>query len=546
MNYCGKMKLAHDFQMGRSLVTRRHNLTAGTVRDMLAFKRRQAGAYGTWLLPDGSMYEVDDAMGHIRVLTRLFNNQRIQANPTYTEAQNHGFIRIVYHPLTINMVEATPIQKSKLMDLVIESSEDKLSLSIKSHFWILDRREEIDRIEDRIRAAGQRSASDYGAWLKPDGTIIPVHETFGHDKVIRKVITDPDLSEQEMRREALRSGFVRVVYHPFAIEMRSATPDQKSKLMDMVFDTSEPEVQIEFRLRHERFDRREEMDEIEDRIRVASMKKASVYHSGDHGSWILPDGKIYRVIDRYKHKEVAIDIFKQMNIIPKEGRDPIYFARDNLGFIRVTNEPLVFDYTQSPSSAQKTAMMDMVMDYHGAENQVYFNTDIMRVFNRKTEMREMEKFIRRASIKKAGLFFSGDYGSWISPSGKLHRVHTAAGHEDIIPDVLKQEGIRVEEDSEQLLSYDAREKFGFVRVINDPLTFNFTRHLTSAQKSVMLDLVDEYRGVAVYLDTAVVYKDYDKYEQRDRIEGFLRAASNRRPQIAKELLMIARELIGKS
>ncbi len=116
----------------------------------------------------------------------------------------------------------------------------------------------------------KRQASYYGAWLLPDGSVVQVEEVFGHDKVLRRLLNAPkSMKDDEVRRQGMRQGFIRVVYHPFAIEMRSATPLQKSRLMDMVIETSDRVIEIEVKLRHQQFDRVEDINEIEDRIRAA-------------------------------------------------------------------------------------------------------------------------------------------------------------------------------------------------------------------------------------------------------------------------------------
>lgn len=120
--------------------------------------KRHAGDYGAWLLPDGQLIPVRELYGHIDVLKAIFWKAEIKKHATYDNAMKLGYVRVLYHPLTLQMYEATQAQKSKMMDIVFDNAERLLNLEIKHRLHVLKKNEEMDEVEDLIRTASSKTA----------------------------------------------------------------------------------------------------------------------------------------------------------------------------------------------------------------------------------------------------------------------------------------------------------------------------------------------------------------------------------------------------
>lgn len=237
-----------------------------------------AGDYGAWLLPDGNVVPVPGLYEHLEVLRAIFNKLGIKKHATYDEALKMGYVRVLYHPLTLQMYEATSSQKSKMMDIVFDNSERLLNLEIHHRLTILKKSEDIEEIEDRIRAASSKSArlSGYGAWILPDGKIIPVPTR--HREQVREI-----LGPNKQDADALREGWVRVAYPGqwpyFDIQLGAVVSSrQKGVLENMIDDlsyTQAREIVCERGNRHL-------VVKVEDADKVKSWLRAASFHPLAH------------------------------------------------------------------------------------------------------------------------------------------------------------------------------------------------------------------------------------------------------------------------
>jgi hypothetical protein len=116
------------------------------------------GNYGAWIAPSGKLYPVVGYQEHDLALDKIFQEEGLPVNwniragkGSSADGLKLGFIRIVNFPTSIHYIKPlNNIQKSVLMDYIIECPEDDIWINAFGVTNSFMKRRDIDEIEKFI------------------------------------------------------------------------------------------------------------------------------------------------------------------------------------------------------------------------------------------------------------------------------------------------------------------------------------------------------------------------------------------------------------
>jgi len=483
--------------------------------------------YGAWVLPDGKVLPVAVEFTHYDVAAEYFQKKDPKHfNNIYSLDQffNEGWVRVVFRQsLSVEIKSRVyPAQREVLLKMVEDYP--------RRNFYIDDYpssivTEDAEEARDRIRAASLKKAteikwSDYGAWILPDGKVLRVgyqehmetaEEYFNKHKI--EIETNPYV-------EAFKRDWVRVVFKEMGIEMGSnLTSKQRYVLEDMVDDN--PYTSKVF------FDRNgttninfstDDKESAINKIRAAGLVNAASFHFTDYGAWILPTGGVLRVEDHQQHGAVAskylagkgieVDSYNSYSEAFKEGLIRIQYGSDlNIEInSRITPRQRNTLLAMVDSFPKKTVMIDK--DIYTTHSQTF-------ALENKEDAKER---IRSASMRVAKDWSFRDYGAWVLPNGDVLRVKGFFEHSEVAGSYMKFNDIVFKGSP-----YDKAYKMGWVRAVFLPdLNFDIQKGLTSQQRSVLTDMLDDYPKETVIISRPSREIQFD---EKEKALNLLRVAS---------------------
>jgi hypothetical protein len=112
-----------------------------------------------------------------------------------------------------------------------------------------------------------------------------------------------------------------------------------------------------------------------------------------------------------------------------------------------------------------------------------------------------------------------DYGAWVLPKGKILPVQSEYSHSDVAKSFFLEE-----DGSFNNSPYLEASIRGWVRVAYRPdLNIHLPTHITSAQRSILEDMISEYHKESFVIDKDVKSLSFD---DRERAIRFMRSASH--------------------